>query len=104
MTPRIICPHCHCAIDPLTLEAAVSAQAQYRICPECDSPIVVGCADASDAAVASSPPASVLPAIDNPPSLPCQGGAYSPLLTRGGREGLGGRRTAIGSDAGRHDL
>ena len=54
MTPRIICPHCHCAIDPLTLEAAVSAQAQYRICPECDGPIAVFMAseDAGDAAAA----------------------------------------------------
>ncbi len=54
MTPRIICPHCHCAIDPLTLETAVSAQAQYRICPECDGPIVVGCADIDGAATTSA--------------------------------------------------
>jgi hypothetical protein len=50
MTPRIICPHCHCAIDPLTLEAAVSAQAQYRICPECDGPIAMANEDDGDAA------------------------------------------------------
>ena len=41
MALRIICPHCHAAIDPLTLEAAFSAQAHYRICPECDTAIVV---------------------------------------------------------------
>ena len=41
MTCRIICPYCHCAVDPLTLEAAVSAHAEYRICPECDTAIVV---------------------------------------------------------------
>ena len=41
MTLRIICPHCHAAIDPLTLEAAFSAQAHYRICPECDTAIVL---------------------------------------------------------------
>lgn len=41
MTPRIICPHCHSPIDPLTLEMAFSAEAQYRICPECDEPIVL---------------------------------------------------------------
>ena len=52
MTPRIICPHCHCAIDPLTLEIAVSAQAQYRICPECDGPIALFVAlDADEAAL-----------------------------------------------------
>ncbi len=41
MNPRIICPHCHSPIDPLTLEVAVSADAHYRICPECDEPIVL---------------------------------------------------------------
>ena len=41
MALRIICPHCHAAIDPLTLEAAFSAQAHYRICPECDTAIVL---------------------------------------------------------------
>ena len=41
MTPRIICPHCRSPIDPLTLEVAVSAGTHYRICPECDEPIVL---------------------------------------------------------------
>ena len=41
MTLRIICPHCHCSVDPLALEAAASAEACYRICPECDAAIVV---------------------------------------------------------------
>lgn len=40
MSPRIICPHCHSSLDPQTLETAVSVEAQYRICPECDEPIV----------------------------------------------------------------
>lgn len=44
MTPRIICPHCHCPIDPQSLEAAVGAGVCYRICPECDEPIVL-CVD-----------------------------------------------------------
>jgi len=61
MTPRIICPHCHCAIDPLTLEAAVSVQTQYRICPECDGPIVLfrasaGAGDAATAPLPEAPP------------------------------------------------
>lgn len=41
MTRRIICPYCHTAIDPLTFESAVSAQAHCRICPECDAAIVL---------------------------------------------------------------
>jgi hypothetical protein len=41
MPPRIICPHCHCPIDPLTTEAADCAEAVCRICTECDEPIVV---------------------------------------------------------------
>ena len=41
MSPRFICPHCHNSIDPLTLDAAHSADAQYRICPECDEPVVL---------------------------------------------------------------
>lgn len=41
MSPRFICPHCHRSIDPLTLELAASDEAQYRICTECDSPIVL---------------------------------------------------------------
>ena len=32
----IICPHCHCPIDPLTLENAVGGGVRYLICPECD--------------------------------------------------------------------
>jgi hypothetical protein len=40
MPHRFICPHCHSSIDPLTLEVANSAKAQYRICTECDGLIV----------------------------------------------------------------
>ena len=49
MTPRIICPHCHSPIDPLTLEVAVSVQTHYRICPECDEFIVMSASDSSHA-------------------------------------------------------
>ena len=41
MPTRIICPHCHCPIDPLTLDKADSTDAQYRICLECDEAIVL---------------------------------------------------------------
>ena len=40
MSRCVICPHCHSLIDPLLLEVAVSARFQYRICPECDEPVV----------------------------------------------------------------
>lgn len=49
MTQRIICPHCHSPIDPLSLEVAVSAGTHYRICPECDDPIMLLVSDSSHA-------------------------------------------------------
>ena len=57
MTPRFICPHCHQSIDPCTLEVADGANAQYRVCPACDAPVVLSatipeCTDASSADVA----------------------------------------------------
>ena len=54
MTPRIICPHCHCPIDPLSLEDAASGHAHYLVCPECDDPIALP--------AAMSPAAAPLPA------------------------------------------
>lgn len=41
MISRFICPHCHSPVAPLAMEIANSAEAQYRICPECDEPIVL---------------------------------------------------------------
>ena len=41
MTPRFICPHCHSPLDPLTMDAASTADARLRICPDCDEPIVL---------------------------------------------------------------
>ena len=41
MTPRFICPHCHSPLDPLTMDAANTADARLRICPNCDEPIVL---------------------------------------------------------------
>lgn len=41
MTQRFICPHCHQSIDPQSLEFADSAEAHYRVCPECDEPFVL---------------------------------------------------------------
>ena len=44
MITRFICPHCHQSIDPFTLEVADSTNAQYRVCPACDEPIVLSVA------------------------------------------------------------
>jgi hypothetical protein len=41
MTPRFICPHCRSPIAPVDMEIAHSADAQYRVCPVCDEPIVL---------------------------------------------------------------
>ena len=49
MNTPIICPHCHSLIDPLTLETAVSATANYHVCPECDRPIALSVAPAPEA-------------------------------------------------------
>lgn len=63
MTLRVICPHCHSPIDPLMFDAAVSAAAQYRICPECDGAIVLLSLEGEDetetspAAAPHAPPA-----------------------------------------------
>jgi hypothetical protein len=45
MLPRFICPHCHSPIDPLAMDAASDAGAEYRICPACDRPIVLALPD-----------------------------------------------------------
>lgn len=41
MHRRIICPHCHCPVDPLAMDVASFSGAPYRICPDCDEPIPV---------------------------------------------------------------
>ena len=69
MTPRIICPHCHSPIDPLTLEDAISAGTRYVIGPECDDLIAVPAdsasvmppADELSAQLQKSLPANVFP-------------------------------------------
>lgn len=44
MNTRFICPHCHSPIDPRAMDVVVNGQAECRICPECDEPIVFGTA------------------------------------------------------------
>ena len=69
MPARFICPHCHHSIDPLTLEAADCADGQYRICPECDEPIVLSDKreDTSESPpiISSSAAASPIPAFES---------------------------------------
>jgi len=40
MPTRSICPHCRSPIDLLRQEIATSPRATFRICTECDTPIV----------------------------------------------------------------
>lgn len=44
MTARFICPHCHSPLAPQTMDAASTANARLRICPDCDEPIVLAIA------------------------------------------------------------
>ena len=41
MTQRFICPHCHSPLDPYSMEQASSRDAQLRVCPNCDEPVVL---------------------------------------------------------------
>lgn len=62
MYSRFICPYCHSSFDPLTLEVAASAEAQYRICTECDSPIVLSIKTEDTEKSLIAPIVEVLPA------------------------------------------
>jgi len=64
MPSRFICPHCHHSIDPLALETADCADVRYRICPECDEPLVLSTRhqDTSELLPTVLPPAVATPA------------------------------------------
>jgi hypothetical protein len=38
---RCTCPHCHARVDWQGSDAAFTASAEYRICPECDEAVFV---------------------------------------------------------------
>ena len=57
MTPRFISPHCHSPLDPLTMDAANTADVRLRICPDCDEPIVL--------TVATQPARTLSPPLGN---------------------------------------
>ena len=41
MSPRFICPHCRVAVDPAAMEVSHSECAELRVCPYCDTPVVL---------------------------------------------------------------
>jgi hypothetical protein len=42
MPPLFICPHCHSPIDPQNMDVGHGLGGEYRICPDCDQPILLG--------------------------------------------------------------
>ncbi|MCK9382701.1 MAG: hypothetical protein M0P95_16745 [Sulfuritalea sp.] len=41
MSFRYICPYCHVPIDPAAMELSSCECADLRVCPNCDSPVVL---------------------------------------------------------------
>ncbi|WP_263770785.1 hypothetical protein [Propionivibrio soli] len=41
MPARILCPNCHSPVEAHRFETAANAAAEYRVCPECDLPVVL---------------------------------------------------------------
>jgi len=41
MSLRFICPHCRVAVDPAAMEVSRSERAELRVCPYCDTPVVL---------------------------------------------------------------
>lgn len=42
MSLRFICPHCRVSVDPAALELSQSDCAEFRVCPHCDTPVLLG--------------------------------------------------------------
>lgn len=42
MPSRFICPHCHSPIDPQDMDVGHGLGGEYRICPDCDQPVLLG--------------------------------------------------------------
>ena len=53
---RFICPHCHSPLDPHSMDTASSNDAQLRICPNCDEPVVLALGAALPTSGAASSP------------------------------------------------
>lgn len=58
MTPssRFICPRCHSPLDPHSMDSASSNDAQLRICPNCDEPVVLTTQSTALPAAIAAPP------------------------------------------------
>lgn len=41
MSFRYICPYCHVPVDPAAMELSSCECADLRVCPNCDSPVVL---------------------------------------------------------------
>lgn len=42
MSLRFICPHCRVSVDPAALEVSQSDCGEFRVCPHCDTPVLLG--------------------------------------------------------------
>ena len=60
MSFRFICPHCRISVDPAALELSQSDCAEFRVCPHCDTPVLLGTRGEPDAQ-RRDPHASSLP-------------------------------------------
>lgn len=49
MNLRFICPHCRVSVDPAALELSQSDCAEFRVCPHCDTPVLLGARGEPDA-------------------------------------------------------
>ena len=49
MSFRFICPHCRVSVDPAALELSQSDCAEFRVCPHCDTPVLLGARGEPDA-------------------------------------------------------
>ena len=39
---RFLCPLCHASVDPAAMDSAGDERIDLRVCPECDSPVLLG--------------------------------------------------------------
>lgn len=42
MSLRFICPHCRVSVDPAAMELSQSDSGEFRVCPHCDTPVLLG--------------------------------------------------------------
>lgn len=42
MSLRFICPYCRVSVDPAAMELSQSDCGEFRVCPYCDTPVLLG--------------------------------------------------------------